>query len=174
MSTGLDALNGMSADEAIDTLMRCCGSTTWATAMAGLRPFASLDALTDAAQTEAAQLTEDDWREAFDHHPRIGDVDSLREKFAPTAQWASQEQGAVAAAPDSVIEALAQANRAYEERFGHIFLICATGKRAEEMLLIMDQRMDNDPAREWQVAIGEQQKITALRLEKLVNEGVPA
>jgi 2-oxo-4-hydroxy-4-carboxy-5-ureidoimidazoline decarboxylase len=114
-------------------------------------------------------MGEADWREAFTHHPRIGDVSKLREKFASTATWSSQEQKGVSGASEETIQALAQGNRAYEEKFGFIFLVCATGKSAEEMLALLRERMPNDAAAELRIAAGEQAKITRIRLEKLLH-----
>jgi len=127
-------------------------------------PFATLtDALT-AGREEWFALTPDDWREAFTHHPKIGDRDTLRRRFPATHQLSEREQSGVAGAPDDVLDALAAANRAYEERFGYIFIVCATGKSANEMLAILNQRLGNEPAVEIGVAAEEQAKITALRI----------
>jgi 2-oxo-4-hydroxy-4-carboxy-5-ureidoimidazoline decarboxylase len=116
-------------------------------------------------------LGDGDWLEAFGHHPPIGaDVDALREKFQATADWSSGEQEAVASADESVLEALAQGNRDYESRHGFIFIVCASGKSAAEMLAILRSRMDNAPADELRIAAGEQAKITRLRLDKLEEE----
>ena len=108
-----------------------------------------------------------DWLEAFAAHPRIGDLDALRKKFASTANWCAGEQAGVAAADEAVLTALADGNRAYEARFGYIFIVCATGKSAAEMLAILTARLANDPEVELKVATAEQAKITRLRLEKL-------
>jgi len=127
-------------------------------------PFATLtDALT-AGREEWFALTPDDWREAFTHHPKIGDRDTLRRRFPATHQLSEREQSGVAGASDDVLDALAAANRAYEERFGYIFIVCATGKSANEMLAILNQRLGNEPAVEIGVAAEEQAKITALRI----------
>jgi len=111
----------------------------------------------------------EDWKEAFTHHPRIGDVASLTEKFASTALWASGEQNGVNTASKETIEALAEANRLYEEKFGYIFIVCATGKSAEQMLTLLKQRLHNSPKEEIEVAAEEQNMITKLRLEKLLE-----
>ena len=113
-------------------------------------------------------LGDGDWLEAFTHHPRIGaDVAKLRERFAATASWSEGEQAAVGQASEEVLQALAEANVAYEARYGYLFIVCATGKSAAEMLAILQERMDNPPANELRIAAGEQAKITHLRLEKL-------
>ncbi len=111
---------------------------------------------------------ESDWLEAFTHHPKIGDVASLTKKFADTAQWASGEQSAVNTASQQTIEALAKGNADYENKFGFIFIVCATGKSAEEMLQLLMERLPNSRDEEIQIAMDEQNKITQLRLQKLL------
>ncbi|MBX5482353.1 MAG: 2-oxo-4-hydroxy-4-carboxy-5-ureidoimidazoline decarboxylase [Myxococcaceae bacterium] len=165
----LKRLNAMSEAEAVAALLRCCGSTKWAEAMARARPFADAGQLFAESERQWARTTESDWREAMTHHPRIGES-ALRAKFQSTAQWSSQEQQGVQGASEEVIRALAVGNRAYEEKFGFIFLVCATGKSAEEMLALLRERMNNDPDTELRVAAAEQAKITRIRLEKLLNE----
>lgn len=163
----VDALNAMPPDAARDALLRCCGSRRWAEAMTVRRPFASADDVLRAAAAIEADLSRDDWLEAFAAHPRIGDIDSLRKKFATTADWASGEQAGVAGADETVIRALADGNREYEAKFGHTFIVSATGKSAAEMLAILRERLNNDPDTELRIAGAEQAKITRLRLEKL-------
>lgn len=115
------------------------------------------------------ECSEDDWKEAFAQHPKIGDVESLTGKFASTAQWASGEQSGVKAATAETIAALAEGNRLYEEKFGYIFIVCATGKPAEEMLGLLQQRLNNEPEDEIRIAAAEQNKITKLRIIKLLE-----
>ena len=116
-------------------------------------------------------LGEPEWREAFAHHPRIGDMASLRARFASTAGWAADEQRGAAQATEETLAALARGNRVYEERFGCIFIVCATGKSAAEMLALLEARLGNDPEHEMRMAADEQMKITRLRLEKLLEPG---
>lgn len=149
--------------------MRCCGSTRWAKAVLSARPFQDANQLVATAEDAWTRTEEADWREAFTHHPRIGDVSRLREKFAATASWSSQEQLGVEGAGEEVIHALARGNREYEERFGFIFLVCATGKSAAALLEILRARLKNSPEDELRIAAGEQAKITRLRLEKLLK-----
>lgn len=164
----LEALNTLPAEDAFKTLMRCCGSTRWAKAMAERRPFETVDMLHKVADIEWEVVGREDVLEAFTHHPRIGaDIAQLREKYASTASWSSGEQSAVSQAHEDILEALRDGNVAYEKRFGFIFIVCATGKSAEEMLEILNARMPNEPAQELAIAKGEQGKITHLRLEKL-------
>lgn len=164
----LAELNALPEDAATAELLRCCGSTRWATRMAQARPFTSVDAVLEAADRHWAQTGPDDWREAMTHHPRIGES-ALRAKFASTAQWSRGEQQGVQGASAEVIDALARGNSEYEARFGFIFLICATGKTAAQMLDALGSRLKNGPDEELRVAASEQQKITRIRLEKLLT-----
>jgi 2-oxo-4-hydroxy-4-carboxy-5-ureidoimidazoline decarboxylase len=166
---GLERLNLLSENEAREALMRCCGSSHWTEKMLRQRPFSSEDKLFSAAQAAWGEVTPKDWLEAFTHHPRIGDVESLRKKFGSTAQWASQEQKGVQGASEAVLQALAAGNQEYEKKFGFIFLVCATGKTADEMLELLKKRMHNDTETELRVAAAEQDKITRIRLEKLIH-----
>ena len=120
-----------------------------------------------AAESLWSDLPLQDWLEAFAAHPRIGDLDSLRKKFATTADWAAAEQSGVAGATETVLLALSKGNRRYEERFGYLFIVCATGKTAPEMHAILERRLGNQLDQELKEAASEQAKITRLRLEKL-------
>lgn len=165
----LDSLNRL-PDEAVRAeLLRCCGSTRWAERMAAKRPFASMAELFAAADAAEAELDRDDWLEAFAAHPKIGGVDSLRAKFASTAALSAHEQSGVQLAAEGVLQALAEGNRAYEARFGHIFIVCATGKTADEMLALLQHRLHNAPDQELTIAAAEQTKITRLRLPRLCS-----
>ncbi|CAN5302988.1 2-oxo-4-hydroxy-4-carboxy-5-ureidoimidazoline decarboxylase [soil metagenome] len=165
----LSKLNDASPDEAFAAFQRCCGATRWATAMARARPFQSREELFECADVEWIKMKRADILEAFSHHPRIGDVKSLEEKFASTAQWAKGEQGdAVSDAPHETIHMLAACNEEYFEKFGYIFIVCATGKSADAMLSYLLSRLPNDSKKELRIAAGEQAKITRLRLEKLL------
>jgi len=166
----LPELNALAPDRARETLARCCGSRAWVEAMLAARPFADGAALRAAAERAALGLARGDWLEAFAQHPRIGDAAALRERFAATAAWAGAEQRGAAGAPGDVLEGLARGNRAYEERFGYIFVVCATGRSAADMLASLEARLSNDPAHELNVAAAEQRKIMLLRLEKLLEE----
>jgi 2-oxo-4-hydroxy-4-carboxy-5-ureidoimidazoline decarboxylase len=163
----LDFLNSLTETEARAAFLRCCGSTRWAEWMAARRPFGSEAQLLTAAGQVWQGLAPEDWREAFAAHPRIGDLESLRARFAPTAAWSAGEQAGVAGAPEATLLALAEGNRAFEARFGHLFIVCASGKTADEMLALLRQRLGNDPEEELRIAAAEQEKITRLRLQKL-------
>jgi allantoinase len=168
-SPGLHRLNALDESLALAELLRCCGSTSWAERMAGLRPFATVSALFDAADRVWVGLDISDRLEAFAAHPKIGDIDALRAKFAATAGWAAGEQSGVAGASDAILRALAEGNREYEARFGHIFIVCATGKTADDMLGMLRQRLGNDPELEQSIASYEQAMITRARLRKLIS-----
>ena len=164
----LTDLNTLAPAARAEALATCCGATAWAATLNEQFPFASAAALYEAAERVWRNLSEADWREAFTHHPKIGDVNALREKFASTTTWAAGEQGAVRQASDDTLAALAAGNTAYEQRFGYIFIVCATGKSAAEMLALLQARLPNAPSHEIHVAMGEQAKITRLRLQKLL------
>lgn len=167
MSGGLAWLNALPASEAQAALMQCCGSTKWAAAMASLRPFGSKDALMEAADRAWWALGREDWLEAFSHHPRIGE----RPTASGTAsEWARQEQAGAASASRDTATRLAELNRQYEQVFGHVYLVCATGKTAEQMLAILEARLKNDAATELREAAEQQRQITRLRLERLLSQ----
>jgi allantoicase len=148
-------------DIAAVELRKCCGSSEWVRQMMAARPFAAWIDLIRAAEEIWHGLTPDDWREAFAAHPRIGDRSGSR--------WARQEQSGTASASSESMDALAAANREYESRFGYIYIVCATGRSADEMLAMAWQRLENAPDHELHVAAAEQMKITKLRLMKLVG-----
>ncbi len=164
----LQWLNTAPDDTLRAALTRCCGAARWVEGMLSARPFHSLDHLLGAADHVWWHLGDGDWLAAFDHHPRIGaNIDALREKFAATAGWSAGEQQSVASASEETLQAPADGNRAYEARYGHIFIVCASGLTAAEMLQRLQARMDKPSDAELRIAAGEQCKITALRLHKL-------
>jgi OHCU decarboxylase len=163
-------LNGLSDDDARAALTNCCAAQKWVSSLLAYRPFANDDTLFAACDAAAAALTEPDWLEAFAAHPLIGDVDSLRKKYAATKQLAVGEQSGVDVASETTLRELAELNRTYAERFGFIFIVFATGKTADEMLGILKSRINNSRDQELAIAAAEQLKITRLRLEKLANE----
>jgi len=166
--SSLDELNTLSSAEAALALRRCCGAARWVERMLALRPYASAEDLLEKAEQAAARLKREDWLEAFTHHPRIGDMDRLRERFGSTAAWSSGEQSGVNAAAEQTLLALKEGNDAYFEKFGYIFIVCATGKTAGEMLTLLQARLPNSPDAELPLAAAEQRKITRIRLEKLL------
>lgn len=171
---GLRHLRAMPEAELEAALRACCGSSAWVRAMATLRAdrpaaFASLAALKEAASERWRALAAADWEEAFKAHPRIGEGKADKAESALARRWSTKEQSKVDGAGQAVRDELRRANKAYEERFNRIYIVCATGKSAEEMLTIAKERMNGDPDVELRRAAEEQRKITELRLEKLVR-----
>ena len=169
----LDKLNALEPHDAGKMFSNCCGSSKWVDQMISARPFSNQAKLFESADRIWSSLAPPDWLEAFSHHPRIGKPENLEAKVATsrtTAQiWATEEQKGVRGAPQNILQDLAKENSDYENRFGHVFLICATGKTAEEMLSLLRVRMKHTPEKELKVAAQEQNKITHIRLEKLLN-----
>ena len=165
----LTAINALSPDELKGQFSTCCGSSKWSQLMVHAAPFPSEEALFEAADKSWAACVEEDWQEAFRHHPRIGDLDSLRKKFADTRHLAINEQAAVNHASEETLLALKSGNDEYELRFGFIFIVFASGKSAGEMLGLLQQRLFNDRTTELHTAAAEQHKITLLRLKKLLQ-----
>lgn len=166
----LDNLNSCSEKEAYSHLESCCVSSLWINKMIESRPFSSFEALIlKAASIWFDGCSSDDYIEAFSGHPVIGDINSLKEKFAGTKDWAGNEQSKMSEADDTTIEALAKANASYLEKYGYIFIVSASGKSAEEMLAILESRMRHDPADEIIIARNEQHKISCIRLAKLIE-----
>ena len=160
----LKEFNKLDGDIAAKELFSCCGSEKWAALLMNDFPFASEEALVKkATMIWYEECGKKDWMESFTHHPRIGDKKSLEKKFA------GNEQYAVATAPDAIIEALLAANNDYEKKFGFIFIVCATGKPAAEMLRLMNDRLGNSIKDELNIAMGEQHKITLIRFKKLLD-----
>ncbi len=165
----LTDLNHMSADQATPLLQSCCGASAWVRGMLDRRPFHQLDALLDSADSIWWSLASADWLEAFAHHPRLGEQRAHAATTTMARGWSAAEQSRVTDATNSARAALADANHAYEERFGYICIICATGKSVDDILAITRNRLANTPAAELPVAAEEQRKITRLRLERLVG-----
>lgn len=165
----LEKINSLSAEEAKTQLLRCCGSQRWAEDMLAARPFPGKDQLIAKAEKAWFSLTPADWQEAFTHHPKIGDIDSLREHFAGTRDWAKLEQAGVGRANEEILTALSTGNKEYEAKFGYIFIISAAGKSAGDILRSLQDRLNNDRQSELVIAAEEQRKIMRLRLEKLLE-----
>jgi len=165
----LHELNTLPKQQLIEELTKCCGSSAWVNKMLPFFPADDLVELLEDAEEQWFKCSEEDWKEAFAQHPKIGDIDSLNKKFSSTAHWASGEQIGVGNASPETIKALAAENKRYEEKFGYIFIVCATGKPADEMLAMLQTRLQNSPEVEIEIAADEQNKITKLRLEKLLE-----
>jgi 2-oxo-4-hydroxy-4-carboxy-5-ureidoimidazoline decarboxylase len=153
-------LNVSGPEMLVQPLGRCCGSGAWLERIVGRRPFENLESLIAASDEIWWSLNESDWLEAFATHPKIG------EKRAD--QWSSQEQSGMAQASADAATRMEKLNRQYQERFGWIFIICATGKSAGEMLAILEKRLGNDASDEIRISASEHAKITKLRLKKLL------
>jgi len=167
-------LDAMSEPQANKLFAECCGASRWASVMLSRRPFRSRAVALSTADEIWRSLGPADWREAFSHHPRIGERKSALPQTELGSAWAAGEQSGVEQARDDVREELAAANREYEQRFGYIFIVFATGKSAEEMLALARERLRNDPDIELRIAAEEQRKITRLRLDKLLAKGEAA
>jgi len=166
-SRGVAAFDALPDYDAAPLLESCCGSHAWIQAMLERRPFRSLARILDEADEIWWSLSPEDWREAFDHHPRIGDQSAAAPQAAVARAWSADEQRGATASSHATRQALVDGNREYERKFGHIYLVSATGKSAAEILDLLRARLSNDPATELRVAALEQAKITRLRLEKL-------
>jgi len=160
-------LNQLSNDEAREAFRACCGADWWLHRMAESRPFVDAASVLDTAQREFDAMPRDSWLEAFASHPRIGDLESIKLRLEGNRQWSATEQSGVASASDQALQQLAQCNAEYERRFGYPFIVCATGKTADEMLALLRQRLSSAPEAELRIASREQRKITRLRLDKL-------
>ena len=165
----LEALNKLPVDQLKIELGKCCSAATWVNRMAAFFPVEDSESLLLQAEAVWFACSEADWREAFCGHPKIGDVDALKKKFASTAGWAGEEQAAIKQTSDVVLAALKKGNEEYEARFGYIFIVCATGKGADEMLRLLQARLNNSPTDEITIAMQEQNKITLIRLQKLLT-----
>lgn len=164
--------NALLPEAAAQAMLPCCGSRAWARAMAARRPLASAGDVLALSGAVWRDLRPEDWDEAFASHPRIGEAKPALEAGAQSLAWSAREQGAArASATPDADRALAEANRRYEARFGRVFLICASGRTAAEMLAELEARMGNDAATELAIAAEEQRRITDLRLARWLREG---
>jgi 2-oxo-4-hydroxy-4-carboxy-5-ureidoimidazoline decarboxylase len=179
---GLQRLNGLPDEAAREELLGCCSSARWAADVASGRPFASADEIIARSDAAVAGLTRADLEQALAGHPRIGDrsragavagsgaaAGQPGHEGGAAAGWSRQEQAGVQAADQATIQALAEGNEAYERRFGHIYLVCATGRSGAELLALLRERLGNDPAAEWDVVRRELGKINRIRLRKLLE-----
>lgn len=165
----LKEINSIQSEKLYEALETCCGAKHWVKQMVSKVPYNSKKELFDWADRIWENADKSDWLEAFTRHPKIGDIDSLEEKFANTKKWAASEQSGVRLAEREILKALAEANVTYEAKFGYIFIVCATGKSATEMLDLLNERLSNSKEEEILIAMKEQQKITKIRLEKLLD-----
>ncbi|MBI2428404.1 MAG: 2-oxo-4-hydroxy-4-carboxy-5-ureidoimidazoline decarboxylase [Ignavibacteriales bacterium] len=165
----LEEFNSLADENAVSELERCCGSNRWINGMKTILPFDSVSSVYTHADEVWNALSPEDWKEAFTHHPKIGDIENARKKFASTSVWAEGEQRGVQSASEETLRQLADGNLKYEKKFGYIFILCATGKSADEMLSMLNNRLSNNVENEIYIAAEEQRKITRIRLEKLFS-----
>jgi OHCU decarboxylase len=168
--TSVAAFDKMPPDEAADLLLACCGARRWVDGMVARRPFHLLGVLLGNADEVWSTMGPADFREAFAHHPRLGEGRGAAPQDARAQTWSSGEQAGMSDASLELRTKLAAVNEAYEARFGFICIICATGLSAAEILTLTDERMENDLETELSIAAEEQRKITRLRLLKLFHE----
>jgi OHCU decarboxylase len=169
MQRDLAWLNSLTDDDAAKELLQCCGSQRWAAEMTRQRPFPNEERLLIAAKSIWRSLDHSDWLEAFRSHPKIGEKKAADKVSAQSQQWSGQEQSGVANASEEAASSLATLNEAYEQKFGYIFIICASGKTSGEILIALRERLQHDPETELPIAAAEQGKITELRLKKLLT-----
>ncbi len=168
----LETFNSLPKEQLFTELEKCCGSKKWIQAMIKARPFKDIESIHCISDSIWSSVANEDILEAFKHHPQIGNIESLKQKFASTSHWASSEQKATEEASDEVLFALKKGNEDYLQRFGFIFIVCATGKTAQEMLKLLQSRITNKKDKELMIAAAEQNKITHLRLDKLLENKI--
>jgi 2-oxo-4-hydroxy-4-carboxy-5-ureidoimidazoline decarboxylase len=169
MTGALMRWNTLPTDEAAEEILPCCGSKLWAHAMADRRPILAESDLLAISDEVWKSLTESDWMEAFRSHPRIGESHPRASSSPRSATWSGEEQRKAAVATEDVKVALAEGNRIYEERFHRIFIVCANGKSASEILEILQKRLQNDETTELHEAAEQQRQIVCLRLKKWLD-----
>jgi OHCU decarboxylase len=169
MNATLDAWNKGDEASALDAMIACCGARRWALAMVALRPIDSVLELSEAADRVWATMNEGDWMEAFACHPRIGERKAAH-ATAKSSAWSKQEQSSAASAAEKVLAEIADGNARYEKLFGFTYIVCATGKTAEEMLTILKRRLASNREAELREAAEQQRQITQIRLGKWLIE----
>ena len=167
---GLADFNARPAEAARQLLLGCCSSACWAGAVLAGRPYSSGASLLRSSDEAVASLAPADLRDALAGHPRIG-ARSAADRAGPDGRWSRREQAGVTGADEATLGELAAGNRAYEQRFGHIYLVCATGRTAAELLAVLRARLANDPGTEWGVVRSELRKINRIRLAALLGGG---
>jgi OHCU decarboxylase len=165
----LDAWNKADDSTAFDAMIACCGARRWAAAMVALRPIDSVFALSEAADRVWRTMKESDWLEAFACHPRIGERKATH-ATAKSVTWSKQEQASASSAAENILAEIAEFNAQYEQRFGFTYIVCATGKSAEEMLAILKRRLAGNREAELREAAEQQRQITQIRLGKWLVE----
>jgi OHCU decarboxylase len=166
---GLERLNRLSKTDAETELLKCCGSREWARLVTAERPFEGVDDLIARSDRAWWSLEPRDWLEAFQSHPKIGEKKAARAVAVEAQRWSEDEQSGIRNSAQETIAALAKLNRMYEEKFGFIFIVCASGKSSEEQLENLRQRLNNGPDQEFRIDAAEQAKITQLMLIKMID-----
>jgi len=169
MNATLATWNAADEATALNAMIACCGSRRWAGTMVVLRPFESVEKLSLTADEVWNSMEEPDWMEAFACHPRIGERKAAH-AVAKSASWSAQEQSSTERAAAQVLAELAAGNVLYEERYGFTYIVCATGKSAEQMLAILNRRLASDRETELREAAEQQRQITQIRLGKWLAE----
>ncbi len=170
MNSVLAHWHALPGDKAAAEVLSCCGSRAWAAKLADMRPFADEQSLFAAADLCWQHLPEADWLEAFRSHPRIGEKHAENKTTAASAAWSRSEQSQMKEADAAILLRMREGHREYEERFGRIFIVCASGKQPAEMLRMLEHRLGNDPAQELLESAAQQQQIMQLRLRKWLTE----
>jgi 2-oxo-4-hydroxy-4-carboxy-5-ureidoimidazoline decarboxylase len=166
LNPALARWHALPPDEAATEILSCCGSHAWAARLVAMRPFRDQQSLFAAADHCWQNLPEADWLEAFRSHPRIGEKHAEKKTTAASADWSQSEQSQMNEADAAILLRMREGHREYEERFGRIFIVCASGKQPAEMLRILEHRLTNDPAQELLESAAQQQQIMQLRLRK--------
>lgn len=169
LPNGLRYLNSLQPQDTESEFLKCCGSKNWARAMSAHIPFRHLTDLLETGRSLWFGLSVEDWLEAFSSHPKIGEQKAAAPASKASLSWSSKEQAGVSEATAATKDLLAELNRRYEEKFGFIYIVCATGKSSEELLAILQERLEHDSETELQIAAREQAQITGLRLNKLLD-----
>lgn len=169
LPNGMRRLNLLQPEAAADEFFKCCGSKKWAQQMGRHLPFRGERDLLETAEQIWWSLAPEDWLEAFRSHPKIGEQKAATQASAASLTWSHKEQNGVVNASPETMELLRELNRSYEEKFGFIYIVCATGKTSEELLQILQERLANEPKTELRIAAEEQALITQLRLNKLLT-----
>jgi len=169
MNSTLAAWNAAHEAAAFDAMIACCSARRWAAAMVALRPIESPEKLSAAADEIWSTMEVQDWMEAFQCHPRIGECEATH-ATVKSEEWSKQEQSMTAAANADVLARLAEGNAVYEQRFGFTYIVCATGKSAAEMLAILERRLTSERETELREAAEQQRQITQIRLRKWLAE----
>jgi 2-oxo-4-hydroxy-4-carboxy-5-ureidoimidazoline decarboxylase len=166
MNKTLDRWNLLDADSAAQEILPCCGSHAWAAKLSAKRPLADETALLAVSSSVWLSLPEEAWHEAFNSHPRIGEQKAQAHATTASMEASAKEQSTALSADEAAKVALREGNQLYEQKFGRIFIVCASGRSANQILNILESRMNNDATTELHEAAEQQRQITELRLRR--------